>query len=632
MIKKYPFLFFFAALYLFWLIIFFIQRVLFVSIYFELFDELNFWEILEAFYAGFRVDLSAAGYLMVLPLLACFLGFLVSQKVHIKIIRIILIVLIFWVAIIHTAELSSYSEWGHKLSSRVFMHLLNLDEVFRTTGTSRGFFSLFFILLESGISILLLRKFLKVVFKDSAEVKRFRLKNLILNYTGLLMGLACTFLFMRGGLQQIPINIDAAYFSNQTLLNDLSVNSCYYFGNSFFLFQKSDLEEHIKKNLSKQSQRAVDTYFQKFPADELILTSEKPNIVFIVFEGWSAHGVGAITGKKSATPFFDKLSTEGILFTHVYASNTTSEIGNATIFSGYTGVPESPLPLFNEKHRNLHTISGDLKNKGYETSYLFSGDLKYGNIKGFLTEHQFDRLKDENDFNPSLPKGKLNYYDEDLYTKFLKEIGASKAPFLACTFTGSTHFPYDCPMKKKPFKGVESDYLNSMIYADDCLRDFFKKARKKPWYKNTLFVLISDHGHNSPVAASPYDTETFRIPCLFVGPVIKKTQHGKKVNHVFSQADVAATLAYQLNLNPAHFPFSRNMLSASTQPGAFISTIRGFGFASDNGGMIYNMDGKKMVFNTYLTEQETQKNRRLMDACLKRLFSYFNQLDAMSKH
>ena len=87
--------------------------------------------------------------------------------------------------------------------------------------------------------------------------------------------------------------------------------------------------------------------------------------------------------------------------------------------------------MFPEKHRRIQTLSDLLKEKGYCTSYLFSGDLKYGNIKGFLTEHNFDRLLDENDFNPTLPKGKLNYYDEDLYDKFLGELGNKKEPFLS---------------------------------------------------------------------------------------------------------------------------------------------------------------------------------------------------------
>lgn len=586
------------------------------------------WDVFKALYAGLRLDLSTAGYLMILPVLTLILRFFFSDHLFLKTLKGIVFLELFVLSIIHAGEIAAYSEWGHKLSSRVFMHLLNPDEVMRTTGFSKGALSLLIILIELFSTVFLInRVFHRVVFLDVPEKAASKGMSYIVNGFGLPLGLAFSFLLMRGGFQQIPINIDAAYFSNQAILNDLSVNSAYYFGNSFFLFNKSDIEHHIKSSLSQQEQELVDAYYRWHPSHARLFKVKKPNVVFIIFEGWSAHGVGAISGKKSATPFFDRLSKNGLLFTKMYAANTTSEIGNATIFSGFTGVPECPLPLYIEKHRNVPTLSDLLNKKGYSSSYLFSGDLKYGNIKGFLTEHSFDRLRDENDFNPSLPKGKLNYYDSDLYEKFLREIQLNTPPFLACAFTGSTHFPYDCPMKKFPFQGEESDYLNSMVYADDCLKQFFANAKKSAWYKNTVFVLVSDHGHNSPGIASPYLTETFRIPCLLVGPALHENFRGIKINRAFSQGDLAATLAEQLNLDPSKFPFSRNMLSMNTVEGAFISTIRGFGFVNTNGGHIYNVDAKEVVYDSYENKKELTKNRRLSNACLFRLFSYFNKMD-----
>ncbi len=628
MINNRRIVFLYGALFLFWLLVFFVQRLIFLGYHNPRFSSIEGLEILTSFYAGLRLDFSTAGYLMLVPFLTLFVRLFVSDTFFLKLLKGVLVVELLVLSVIHAAELSAYSEWGHKLSSRVFMHLLNPDEVLRTTGFSKGIISLVVIVVESVLAYFLLNRIFHWIIRPAEhQLKRSVFVSLAFNVSGILVGLVISFLFMRGGVQQIPINIDAAYFSNQAILNDLSVNSSYYFGNSFFLFNKSDIHNHVKGALTSEETKMVNEYYRWHPTDTLLFKIKKPNVVFIIFEGWSAHGVGAISNKKSATPFFDKLSESGVLFSKVYAANTTSEIGNATLFSGYTGVPESPLPLFTEKHRNIITLSDLLKNAGYSTSYLFSGDLKYGNIKGFLTEHNFDRLLDENDFNPTLPRGKLNYYDSDLYDKFLKEIKKNKQPFLSCTFTGSTHFPYDCPMQKFPFHGEEADYLNSMVYADDCLKRFFNKVKKQSWYKNTVFVLVSDHGHNSPGIASPYLTETFKIPCLLVGPVIKEKYQGLKIDRVYSQGDLAATLGHQLALDVTKFPYSRNMLSARTMEGAFISTIRGFGFVNSKGGHIYNMDAKEVVFDSYENQTELNKNRRLSNACLFRLFSYFNNMD-----
>ena len=618
----------YGSLFLFWILVFFLQRLIFLGYHNARFNSVEVTDVFKALYSGLRLDFSTAGYLMILPVLVLLIRFFASDTIFIKTLKAVFFVELILLSIIHAAEISAYSEWGHKLSSRVFMHLLNPDEVMRTTGFSKGALSFFIILMESLGSIFLVNQLFRwVAVPNETLTTSSKIWTLVLNGFGVISGLAFSFLLMRGGIQQIPINIDAAYFSNQAILNDLSVNSAYYFGNSFFLFNKSDIESHVKQSLSPEENALANAYYRWHPSDIRLFNVNKPNVIFIIFEGWSAHGVGAISGKKSATPFFDKLSKSGVLFTKLYAANTTSEIGNSAILSGFTGVPESPLPLYTEKHRNVSTLSDLLKSKGYSTSYLFSGDLKYGNIKGFLTEHSYDRLQDENDFDPSLPKGKLNYYDSDLYDKFLKEIRLNEPPFLACTFTGSTHFPYDCPMKKFPFHGEEADYLNSMVYADDCLKRFFIKAKTQDWYKNTVFVLVSDHGHNSPGIASPYLTETFKIPCLIVGPALKEMHQGLVVDRVFSQGDLAATLANQLDLRPETFPFSRNMLSDKTVEGAFISTIRGFGFVNSKGGYIYNLDAKELVFDSYENKKELNKNRRLSNACLFRLFSYFNSMD-----
>ena len=618
----------YGSLFLCWILVFFAQRLIFLVYHSSRFVSVEGMDVLRALYVGLRLDFSTAGYLMILPVLVLLIRFFASDTIFLKTLKAVFFIELILLSIIHAAEISAYSEWGHKLSSRVFMHLLNPDEVMRTTGFSKGALSFFIILMESLGSIFLVnRLFRRIAVPNETLNTRSKIWTLVLNGFGIISGLAFSFLLMRGGIQQIPINIDAAYFSNQAILNDLSVNSAYYFGNSFFLFNKSDIESHVKQSLSPEENALANAYYRWHPSDIRLFNVKKPNVIFIIFEGWSAHGVGAISGNKSATPFFDKLSKSGVLFTKLYAANTTSEIGNSAILSGFTGVPESPLPLYTEKHRNVSTLSDLLKAKGYSTSYLFSGDLKYGNIKGFLTEHSYDRLQDENDFDPSLPKGKLNYYDSDLYDKFLKEIRLNKPPFLACTFTGSTHFPYDCPMKKFPFHGEEAEYLNSMVYADDCLKRFFNKAKTQDWYKNTVFVLVSDHGHNSPGIASPYLTETFKIPCLIVGPALKEMHQGLVVDRVFSQGDLAATLANQLDLRPETFPFSRNMLSDKTVEGAFISTIRGFGFVNSKGGHIYNLDAKEVVFDSYENKTELNKNRRLSNACLSRLFSYFNRMD-----
>jgi len=409
-------------------------------------------------------------------------------------------------------------------------------------------------------------------------------------------------LLARGGVQQIPINIDAAYFSKNYVANDLSVNSFYFFGKSSLLYNRSDkgnvypkVPVKLAKNLFK------DLYNYPNKHDTLILNQAKPNLVFILLESWSANAIYKLTKGDRTTPFFDQLCDKGLLFSSIYASAGTSEIGHASIFSGYPSLPEVAITMQPDRHRNLPSISNDLHKKGYYTGYLFSGDLTYGNIGGYLNEHGFDDIADEKDFPNGLNKGKLNYYDEDLYKLFLKRIRNSKQPFLQCAFTGSTHSPYDYPKSTKQHKwpGAEADFMQSMEYADACLKKFFDQAKKESWYKNTLFVLIADHGHATNAMQDPNNMAYFHIPLLLYGEPLKTAYRGRQIQKLGSQADLAKTLAYQLNLNYSHYSWSKDLLNPSSPSFALHSINRCYGWLTPDGHFSKSLDYKEDLMNSF---------------------------------
>ena len=614
-----------ALLFFFWLALFFIQRLIFVGVYHSLFSKVPFVDLLGVFFHGFRLDISTVGYLLS-PLFLFTLCFSFLSKATLqKFVFTLLWVEVFIIILVHVGELGVYDEWRHKLSSRVFMHLSNTNEITRTSGYAALFFAVFTFLLELCAAILLFKRINKANPIPVNEISQIKRAGTLSAFSFVCLPLSV--ILMRGGLQQIPINIDAAYFSSHIVANDAAINSAYYFGNSYFLFKKSDLPNHVAQSLSPAEKNKANAFYAFYPSDvKLFENSINPNVVFIIFEGWSANAMGCLSSGKTATPFFDKMAETGVLFTDIYAANTTSEIGNAAILSGFTGLPETPLTLYPEKHRKINALSDVFSKRGYHTSYLFSGDLMYGNIKGFLTEHRFKRLQDEKDFDQKLPKGKLNFYDEALFDKFLGELKNNSKPFFSCVFTGSTHFPYDGPIRFKDFSGEDADYLNALRYADHCLASFFEKAAREPWYKNTVFVLVSDHGHNTPKASYPQDLKSYRIPLLMYSALIKPAFRGKKIYKPGSQADIATTLLDQLSWPTDSFPFSRNLLSNRTKGGAFLSTIRGYGIVDELGGFLYHFDQKKTTSNTYKSATEYNEGSSLAKACLFTLFQYFQAL------
>ena len=336
-----------------------------------------------------------------------------------------------------------------------------------------------------------------------------------------------------------------------------------------------------------------------------IFSNKRPNLVFVILESWAAEAVGCLSETKGGTPNFDALSKEGLLFTNMYSTSSTSEIGNSSIFSGNPAIPEISISLQPEKHRKLRSINQDLQDWGYSSGYIFSGDLKYGNIGGYFMDHDFQDVKDENDFPSGLERGKLNYYDEALYELFIDRIDKSKEPFLQCAFTGSTHSPYDHPTHpSQNWEGPESSFMNSVIYADACIKDFVTECKKKDWFDNTIFVFVADHGHASPKIQSPHKNAFYRIPMLIWGKPLKHQYRGTTIDKIVSQADIAATLMNQLGGDISHYPWSKDMLNPNVPEFALHTVIRGFGWVTDKGSMVYSMEANKVVNSNFSTKEE----------------------------
>lgn len=593
---------YFLLLLLFWILYFDFQRLLFTFHNFDKFSEAGFTTWIGAFFYSFRLDLATAGYLSAIPALFLLIAIIWKKKWASKVFIVVLFLEVIVCSLIHAGEVNAYPEWNHKLTGRVFMHLSHPDEVVRTADWSMTIWFTIYVILE----VLLARILWKWFFKFNLEKRKPGiLVPTILTLVLLPISVICCFLLARGGLQQIPINTDAAIYSKSYAANDLSINSVYFFGKSFLLYNRTNIDEFIPKVSESQAKQVEQLLYEyPFEHDNYIFDNKRPNIVFIVLEGWTANAIGSITDVETATPHFDALSKEGLLFTNIYGVASTSEIGNSAIFSGYPGIPEISITMQSEKSRKIPSLNQDLKEWGYTSKYLFSGDLKYGNIGGYFIDHGFDEVEDETDFPSDLPRGKLNYYDKDLYIELIKRMNKSTEPFMQCGFTGSTHSPYDFPNADKytHFKGVEGKFQNSLLYADKCLYDFIQNAKKQHWYDNTIFVFVADHGHASNAQQNPSESAFNRIPFLIYGKPLKEAYKGKKIEKLGSQIDIARTLLYQMGGDYQRYKWSVDLLNPNAPEFALHAITRGYGWVRPSGNFTYLMENKIYIENTFPPE------------------------------
>jgi phosphoglycerol transferase MdoB-like AlkP superfamily enzyme len=585
---------------LFWFLLFFIDRIIFYCGITNLLKDVPLSLILQSFYKALRLDLSMIGYFTALPLLLYFI-YCLSRKEFVIIIidgfNYLFIILYHLAAI---GEMCLYREWKAKLSMQALEHFINPSEVFKSA--SLGLTVLFFSLSITCSWIFIKIYNRKISLKNTHPIASETFGKLYWKSCSfLIIGIVFTGLSIRGGVQQIPIQSSDAFFCTQPTVNDAAVNPLWN-----ITYNLIDYENHFKENPYKDFdlQKANDIVQTLYHVDKdttiSFLNTTRPNIVFIILEGWSAYGVKSFGGDDFA-PFTDSLSRQGIRFTKLYPVGYVSDQGIPAVLSSYPCVSHISIINQSSKSAKLPCISEDLEKVGYQSGFVFGGDLNYGNIRSYVLNKKFNVVKEEHDFESAIPRGKLGIQDGYMAEEYIKLINAAKSPFVYAWFTLSTHMPYDYPGEKKQLAKLENDYVNSITYADKSLKHFFAESKKQAWYNNTLFVIVSDHSHGNQKDFNDYDPEYHRIPLLFFGDVINEKFRGKSMDSVYSQLDIIKTILKQMKLDDdaKQYVWGKNMFNPYTKPFAFYCNFSGAGFITNKGFIAYQHDVKQLIFNSF---------------------------------
>lgn len=587
MSKNLPFLF--LRQYLSWMIFFQITRLLFLLWNREELHGLGFAEIIPVFFHSIYLDTAMTCWLMIIPWLLFTIAFFTEKKVFLKINRYFTATLVSIVSVLTIGELPVYDEWHTKLTYKAIWFLGNPSEVFHTATWKELVFGILGMILLSWFGIFLFKKMVPI----DIQVKR---KPFWQSISFAILAPGIVFLGMRGGYQQIPIQISDAYFSKSNVLNTTSVNSTFNLMSSWFENFQAGEPYHFmpdadaKNLLSDLNFTAKDTTIH-------ILTTDRPNIVLVVLEGWSGDLVKSCGGYDSITPHFEEMIKEGVFFSKCYASGSLSDQGMAAIFSAFPAQTKTSVITQPTKYVHLSCINTSFKNAGYKTSFMFGGQLSYGNIRAYMYYNGFDKIIEGKDFAAELTSSKLGYPDGNLFDRQLKELSKEQEPFFASMFTLSSHSPFDMPMKEMLHWGEkERGYINSVYYADSCIHNFIESAKKTSWYKNTLFIFVSDHGHNSPKSWNFIQPEYHQIPMLFYGEVIKPEFRGMKYDSIVSQTDLASTLLHQLNLDAKAFSYSKNLFNPYAPRYAFYAFDEGFGLLKPEGQLCLRANENKTEF------------------------------------
>ncbi|MCI2228682.1 LTA synthase family protein [Polaribacter sp. MSW13] len=321
---------------------------------------------------------------------------------------------------------------------------------------------------------------------------------------------------------------------------------------------------------------------------------QKPNVIFIGLESLNARFMERFGNDKNWTPAIDSIAKESILFTNLYATGTRTIRGMEAISLAIPPTPGRSI-VKRENNDNLFTIGEIFKEKGYTRTFIYGGDGHFDNMTKYFSYNGFDIVdrKKPHRLKEKLPTKRVRIEDNevsfenawaacdgDVFKKLLEVADKqykSKQPFFNFMMTSSNHHPYSFP--KGVITSDEKTRENAVKYADKSFEEFFEKAKNKPWFKNTVFVVISDHCAYS-AGRTEINVKNHHIPA-FIFNLKNKTP--QEIDKLSSQIDVFPTLFGYLNWSYNTNVFGTDISKMTTKDErAFIGNHRKVGLLKPN--------------------------------------------------
>ena len=611
----------FCRFLIFWIVFAFITRAVFEVYFHEKFTGTTAFEIFQTFIYGLRMDASMAGYIALIPLLA--FGFNWFTKYHIKPVwlRGYVYIMLFLACFITILNFNIFREWGTKVNFRVFANVYNSpSEAMASTGSSPIGISL-----SIGAVLLIVGVVLSHVIIDY----NFRKPTvpLVTKPFIFLLLFGINFVIVRSGLQLVPISQSTVYFSDNPILNQGALNTEWNLLQNTFESVKTQSNPYLFMPAKRATTLVDSMYAVEKDTTVHILNTERPNIVLIQLESFTADVIQSLGGEKGDAPNFEDFIKHGVLFDSIYAASDRTDKGIVAILSAFPSQPSRTMVIDNTKQERLPAISNTLAERRYHTSYFYGGDANFMNFKAYLLSHNIDGMVDKFSFAEQEMNSKWGAHDDIVLKRNIKYLNQQPQPFFSYIQTLSNHEPFEVPMKPRfPGEDLPNKFRSTAFYTDASLKAYFDEAKKQHWYKTTLFILVADHGHRLPLNHSePYDPRKYHIPLLFFGDAIKAEYRGKRISKLGNQVDIATTLLAQLGLPHQEFKWSKNLLNPYTKDFAFFDWDNGMGFILPQQAVSYDNAGQRVSFikNQNAPKAKTDEALLLGKAFLQQVFTEY---------
>ena len=297
------------------------------------------------------------------------------------------------------------------------------------------------------------------------------------------------------------------------------------------------------------------------------------NVVVLIVESFGREYIGALNETledghyQGYTPFVDELCDSSATFRWSFCNGRKSIDGMPSILSGIPMFVE-PFFLTPASMNELGGLAQALGTKGYETAFFHGAENGSMGFQAFARKTGFQRYFGRTEYNadPHFDgdrdfDGLWAIWDEPFLQFYAEKMSEMKEPFMTAVFTASSHHPYAIPEAYRDTFPEEGIVIHKCIrYTDHALRRFFKTARRQPWFRNTLFVLTSDHTNLSDHAFYQTDIGGFCSPILFYDPSRELVRPGRRMA-IAQQTDILPTVLGLLGYDQPYLAFGCDLFA-----------------------------------------------------------------------
>jgi len=304
-----------------------------------------------------------------------------------------------------------------------------------------------------------------------------------------------------------------------------------------------------------------------------------PNVVLVTVDTLRADHLGCYGYPRPTSPFLDSLAREGTVFQDATAAASWTKPATGTILTGL--YPSRHGALYHGSLLSLpegkQTLAEAFRNRGYVTAgFVANPNLK----KVFAFDRGFDVYFDSpvedtvtlacirgtwfGQMLMELLRHQFNWNYENDITRMNQEVLAwleknSSQRFFLYAHYIDPHIPYDPPAHyreefeqdhgavlfndRKRAVGIDL-YDGEIRYTDDGLKELVETLQRLGVWKDTVFVLTSDHGeeffeHGALGHGFSLFQEVVHVPLVMRGPGVPE---GVRVQEPVQILDLAATL------------------------------------------------------------------------------------------